>query len=747
MKNLRLHILTLTFILVSCGGGGGGSEAIPSPSIPLATINLSSDLSGEVEVGIEYTFTWTTSNASSCSSSGDWNETVGTSGSYALTLNEAKLYTFTLSCTNSDGRSSSSSKSITANYLLIGGKIIHPDNSGKTVYIDQNYNKVFDSFEYSGESDSNGSYQIRSMDNLECIKDFPVAVNNTYLYSINHQTNKQEVNISPLTSIFRSIAPSMIYELPGDFYNSETPCNLPDNYVNSYTIDYFEDEIELQENITLYSYADIQQDPATSSKVAIDSSRFEDLDSFYISLNQLEDQLVTNVKSLLDQGLSGTGFSSADYTITSASDINNRNIVIFLNEQNYPASLSDTYSPSSVEDITLKSDFSINIDPNDNVSTSNLNGWDESFNIYLLSTFITNDGKFMRDNENCYVNFSSYCILDIANDIFGDSSVAYRSSSNYRLIKETSRGIERLQTAELINEDLETCNVSKYSMLTDTVNSNLSDTSYVTDVYANRTNDIYLDWEGDCVSYNIDYKWIYSAKNFDDGSRIILSWDNDSIDALPDAYDVTEFDSDNLPPDQIENQIIEEFIRRPSLPIGFDAGYLTMTDEYLDSIASSLYEYTLLKNEEGQFSWAEYYVENNAGGNAYVTIQQNDFYDYYVGCYNNGVQVFYNQLDYTTAYTYLDTCLKFRDVSGDFIFSRSSTYKYGDNINFTVSPYSGLVPMSNFQTSPETESLMPEKVSSAKSETEQIKKNDEERIWLKKNKFQSASNLRKTKPQ
>ena len=748
MKNSYLYIFTLTFILAGCGGGGGGggSDISPSPSIPLASINLSSDLSGEVDVGTEYTFTWTTLNASSCSSSGDWNETVGTSGSHTLTLNEAKVYTFTLSCTNSDGRSSSSSISITANYLLIGGKIIHPDNSGKTVYIDQNHNRVFDSFEYSGESDSNGNYQIRSMDNLECIKDFPVTVNNTYLYSINPLANKEEVNISPLTSIFRSLTPSGLYDLPGGFYNSETPCNLSDNYVNSFTLDDFEDEIELQENVTLYSYADIQKDPATSSKVAIDSSRFEDLDSFYISLNQLEDQLVNNVKSVLDQGLSGTGFSSTDYTITSASDISNRNIVIFLNEQNYPASLSDSYSPSSVDDIALKSNFFINIDPNDNISTSNLNGWDESFNIHLFKTFITNDAKFVRDNENCYVNFSSYCVLDIANDIFGDSSAAYRSSSDYRLIKETSRGIERLITNEWINADFETCDVSRYSIITDALNSNLSDTSYIRDVYINTTNDIYLDWEGDCISYYVDNKWMYSIKAFNDGSRIILSWDNNSIDALPDAYDVTEFDTDNLPPDQIGNQIIEEFILRPSLPIGFDAGHLTMTDEYLDSVADSLYEYTILKNDEGQFSWVEYYVENNAGGNAYVTIEQYSSYSYYVGCYQNYDQIFYYNAYYYDAYDYLNACLKLVDGNGDFIFSRSSTHK-SDNTNYTVSPYSGLVSMSNFQTSSETETLMPEKDRSVRSETEQIKKNEEERIRLNKNKAQSASNLRKYKLQ
>ena len=748
MKNFSIYILTLSFILASCGGGGGGGggDISPSPSIPLASINLSSDLSGEVDVGTEYTFTWTTSNASSCSSSGDWNETAGTSGSHALTLNEAKVYTFTLSCTNSDGRSSSSSISITANYLLIGGKIIHPDNSGKTVYIDQNHNRVFDSFEYSGESDSNGNYQIRSMDNLECIKDFPVAVNNTYLYSINPLANKEEVNISPLTSIFRDLTPSGLNDLPGDFYNSETPCNLPDNYVNSYTLDYFEDEIELQENVTLYSYADIQQDPSSaSSKVAIDSARFADIDSFYTSLNQLEDQLVTNVKSLLDDGLTGSGYSSADYTITSASDIDNRNIVIFLNEDNYPASLSDSYSPQTIDDVSLNSDFSITVDPNDNISTSNLNGWDENFLIHLNRTFITNDGRFMRDSENCHINFSSYCVLDIANDLFGDTNAVYDSYTYYNLIKETSRGIERLVTRERVYAELSSCRFANYSMITDTANS--SDSSYIRDVYMNSSSLTSLDYEGDCPTYyGPDYKYMYSDKAFKDGSRVVLSWDNNAIDNLPNAYDVTEFDVDYLPPDQIENQIIEEFIRRPSLPIGFDAEHLTMTDEYLDSLAESLYEYTILKNEEGQFSWVEYYVENNAGGNAYVTIEQYSWYDYYVGCYQNYDQIFYYNVYYYDAYVYLNTCLKLVDGNGDFIFSRSSTHK-SDNTNYTVSPYSGLVSMSNFQTSSETETLMPEKGSSVRSETDQIKKNEEERIRLNKNKAQSASNLRDFKPQ
>ena len=470
--------------------------------------------------------------------------------------------------------------------------------------------------------------------------------------------------------------------------------------------------------------------------MAIDSARFADIDSFYTSLNQLEEQLVTNVKSLLDDGLAGSGYSSADYSITSSSDIDHTNIVIFLNEDNYPAPLTDNYSPSTIDDVALNSDFAIRVDPNDNISTSNLNGWDESFDIFLDKTFITNDGRFIRDNENCHVNFSSNCVLDIANDLFGDSVAAYDSVTYYNLVKETSRGIERLVKQEQVDAELSSCFIAKYYVITDTTNS--SDSSFVSDVYLNSSGLTDLDFEGDCPTYyGPDNKYMYSSKRFKDGSRVLLSWDNDSIDALPNIYDVTEFDVDNLPPDQIENQIIEEFIRRPSLPIGFDAEHLTMTNEYLDSIVSSLHEYTILKNEEGQMSSVRYTVTNNVGGTADVIIQQDYFYNYFVFCLQNSNTIFaLNAADYETVF-YLDACLKTVDGNGDFIFSRSSTHKY-DYSDFTVSPYSGLVSMSNFQTSPQSKNIMLEKRSNTNPFPGHDNLSEEEVTRLRGNKAHSA---------
>jgi len=123
-----------TFLLSSCGGGGGGGSNTSNPvtpSNPLATINITSSDSEEIDVGSSFEFSWSTSNASSCSASGDWDGNI------------------VINCLNADGKSSSKSISVTANYLLISGTIFDNNNSNRSVYIDQNFNGIKDNFEYS----------------------------------------------------------------------------------------------------------------------------------------------------------------------------------------------------------------------------------------------------------------------------------------------------------------------------------------------------------------------------------------------------------------------------------------------------------------------------------------------------------------------------------------------------------------------------------------------------------------------
>ena len=738
MKKIFLYLLAPLFILVSCGGGGGGGSASPeSPAIPLPTINFLSNQSGEIDVGSEYSFSWTTSNAQSCSTSGDWNTTVNTNGSHSLTLNESKTYSFTLRCLNSEGSSTSKSITITANYLLIGGTIVHEDNTDRTVYIDQNQNRVFDSYEYSGKSDSNGNFQIRSTENIECLKNYPVAVNDSYLYSINPTQNPTNVTISSFTSLFKSFTSSGLFNLSADLYNNETPCNLVDSNKQANITNQFDSAIELQKNITGYSYSDIKQNPSNSTKPAIVASRFNELDSFYESLAQIESDIVTNVKSLLDSSLSGTGFSSNDYTIRSTSDLHYSNLLIFLNENDYPESLWWGEEVSSVDDISLRGDFMVDVDPNSNVSMANLNGWDESFLIYINPMFITNNNMLMRDNDSCYVNPLSYCTLNIASDLFGDDSAAlYDSKITYLLQKETSRGLERMETDEYINSKENTCDVYKNYIITDT--NNYDDDSYSIDMYRNRITDLWLDYEGSCDSAYayVDYKWMTSAKFYNDRSAVLLSWDNDNIDNLPNAYGILEFDQDNLPPDQIGNEYINEFLNIPDVG-SFKNNEFNMTSELLRTIADEMWYYAYEKGLQGTFGWVGYWIENVNGGTAYATIES-QYWTWYVSCYQNGETIFSYSLDEYSASAYLLECLQTQSTTSrggyEFIFSRSSTHTE-DNADYTFGPYVGKV---------NTYGAVPQSNLSIQSNTEANQMLEEKKIErIKRDHIQSASNIKR----
>ena len=751
MKKVSLVYTSIfVFILSSCGGGGGGGGASAAPAIPLAIINLSSSLSGELDVGTEFTFSWSTTNAVSCSSSGDWNQAVGTSGSYTLTLDEAKNYVFTLSCTNSEGRSSSQNISIIANYLLVGGSIFHDDNENKNVFIDQNHNRLLDSFEYSTTSDSGGNYQIRSFDNIECLKNYPVAIENSHLFSINQIENKEQVNISPFTSLFRSFTWSGLNTLKSEFYNSENPCNLIDSRLRSTNEDLFNIALQLQENITGYSYEEIQQNPLNSSKQAITSQRFDDLESFYSSLDQVANDIETVAKSLIDDAGTGTGISSNDYEIRTAIDLDYSNLVIFLNESNYPTSLTDEndsdFQANSIDKIALKAGITIEINPGTNVTMSNLNGWDENFTINFSPIFVTNNNELVRENYTCYVNPSNYCFLDIANDLFVDiAELVTNDYTNYfTLQKETSMGLQRIETEEIIDQSKENCNVWKMYRITNTIDYSSSDEFYTIDSYYNSIKDLPLYPESspcDTEGYPPDYKWMQSAKIYNDDTLVILSWDNPNVDSLLNVSGVLEFNQNNLPPNQIEGEVLDEFLNQPNIS-SYKNNDFTLTYESIDELSNEIISYIDDVDNFG-FQWIEYFIRNQNRGTASLIVERQGYYDAWMDCLWNGVDVFSIRNGVYTGISDLDywikRCLGYTDGSGDLIFSRSSRHNR-DNSGNTISPYNGVVriPTENVQSSARTSYN-----NNPKSNMDIKNLTDEEIAWKMKNKAQSAASTSK----
>ena len=102
--NRLLSSFALLILITACGGGSGSSsEPAPvqqpaNPSIP--TFNSSSN---SIFTNESIAITWSSNNASTCVASGDWDGQKASAGSESLQLQEAKTYTFILTCSGEVG--------------------------------------------------------------------------------------------------------------------------------------------------------------------------------------------------------------------------------------------------------------------------------------------------------------------------------------------------------------------------------------------------------------------------------------------------------------------------------------------------------------------------------------------------------------------------------------------------------------------------------------------------------------------
>ena len=129
---MKIKFYTLiSLFIVSCGGGGmGGSSSDNNggtgmPSDPM--INTFSSTASSVSINTSVTLSWTTSNTNSCSASGDWSGTKSLNGSEDITLDEAKTYSFTLTCSGASGTSNATS-TLTVEVSSVDGSDIYSED-------------------------------------------------------------------------------------------------------------------------------------------------------------------------------------------------------------------------------------------------------------------------------------------------------------------------------------------------------------------------------------------------------------------------------------------------------------------------------------------------------------------------------------------------------------------------------------------------------------------------------------------
>ena len=108
--------------------GGSSSDNSGGTGMPLnPMINTFSSTASSVSINTSVTLSWTTSNTSSCSASGDWSGTKSLNGSEDITLDEAKTYSFTLTCSGASGTSNATS-TLTVEVSSVDGSDIYSED-------------------------------------------------------------------------------------------------------------------------------------------------------------------------------------------------------------------------------------------------------------------------------------------------------------------------------------------------------------------------------------------------------------------------------------------------------------------------------------------------------------------------------------------------------------------------------------------------------------------------------------------
>jgi len=154
---MRIYTLAFTtFLLVSCGGGGGGGSAPSAPTQQNITVSITTS-ADSAEINSSINLTWSSTLATSCSASGSWSGSKGTSGSESLIIGVGGSNTFSLSCSATGANSGSASTTVNGSRYF-DGKVFDGYIRGAEVFVDTNDNLTLDANEASVTTDNQGGF-------------------------------------------------------------------------------------------------------------------------------------------------------------------------------------------------------------------------------------------------------------------------------------------------------------------------------------------------------------------------------------------------------------------------------------------------------------------------------------------------------------------------------------------------------------------------------------------------------------
>ncbi len=124
---MKKTLFLILFLLTSCGGGGGEGSISNNPA---PEINLSVSKTNLLVPG-NTTLQWSSNNATSCSATGDWSGTYGTSGTEVINISTFGTKNFILTC-EGPGGSNNESVSASLNSDPLYSYQWHLKNTGQT---------------------------------------------------------------------------------------------------------------------------------------------------------------------------------------------------------------------------------------------------------------------------------------------------------------------------------------------------------------------------------------------------------------------------------------------------------------------------------------------------------------------------------------------------------------------------------------------------------------------------------------
>jgi len=112
-------LLAFVLFITACGGGGAGAPENEKPTdvavVPAVTLSLSVDNAGVLD---EFSLSWGSTDADLCTASGDWSGEKDTHGTEMLSESISGDKVYTLTCTGTGGKSTTSQKLNISSYKL-----------------------------------------------------------------------------------------------------------------------------------------------------------------------------------------------------------------------------------------------------------------------------------------------------------------------------------------------------------------------------------------------------------------------------------------------------------------------------------------------------------------------------------------------------------------------------------------------------------------------------------------------------